>query len=106
MAPKWVRALGKAGSVGLTIAGKIIPQVAAVEALARSLPGLKGQAKQDAVIALVMESLEATEELTDKDLLNDADVQKAMRGVTDAVVALENIIAAKRAQQAAAAVEP
>ena len=73
-----------------------MPQIGVVETIAHTIPGLSGQAKQDAVIQLVMESLQASEELTDKDLLNDADVQKAMRGVSDAIVALENIIAAKR----------
>jgi hypothetical protein len=87
-------------NVGLMIAGAVIPGVGAVEQIAKTIPGMKGQQKQDAVVALVKSSLEAAEGISGKDLLNDADVLQATRAVIDATVALQNIIAAKRAAQA------
>lgn len=81
--------------VGLTIVGAVVPGVAAIEQIARTIPGLRGKAKQDAVVALVRESLAAAEGLKGKDLVDDADVEQATRGVIDAVVALQNLLARK-----------
>lgn len=88
-------------NIGLMIAGATIPGVAAVEQVAKAIPGLKGKQKQDAVFALVQSSLVAAEGISGKDLLDDADVAAATRGVIDATVALQNIIAAKHAQTGA-----
>ena len=87
---KWVR-------FGLNLAGAAIPGVAQVEAISRSLPSLKGKAKQDAVIELVKASVLATESATERDLLNDPEVEKAARGIVDAVVAFQNVVAKKAA---------
>jgi hypothetical protein len=92
--PSWLK---NVGSIGLKIAAAIIPGVAAIEEIARTLPGLHGKAKQDAVVVLVRSALLAAESITEKDLLNDPDVEQATRGVIDAVVALDNLIEAKRA---------
>lgn len=94
MAPKWLKVVA---GIGFQVAKIIVPAVGTVEDIAKELPGLKGKAKQDAVMALVGAALAAAEDATNKDLLKDADVQSATRGVIDAVVALENIIAAKKA---------
>lgn len=83
--------------VGSTVLDQIIPGVAVVEAIARRLGGLHGAQKQDAVVELVKAALETAHGVTGKELANDADVEKATRGVIDAVVALHNITAKKTA---------
>jgi len=97
MAPKWLKGLGK---TGLAIAGALIPGVAAIEAVAEALPGLSGKQKQDAVVELVKSALLASEGVSEKDLLDDAEVEKAARAVVDATVALMNIVEKKKAQLA------
>ena len=87
---KWVK-------FGLSVAGAAIPGVAQVEAIAKNLPGLKGKAKQDAVVELVKASVLASESIADKDLLNDPEVEKATRGIVDAVVAFQSVLAKKQA---------
>jgi hypothetical protein len=79
--------------VGATIAGSVVPGVAMVEQIATALGGLKGRQKQDAVVALVNNTLLAVEGVSAKDLANDADVEAATRAVIDAVVALQTVIA-------------
>lgn len=86
---------GAALRIGLSALNTIIPGVSTVEAIARQIPGLKGKQKQDAVVELVRQTLATSEGFTGSDLADDADVEKATRGVIDAVVALHNIIAAK-----------
>ena len=83
---KWVK-------FAVNIASAAIPGVAQIESIARALPGLKGKAKQDAVVELVKASILASESVADKDLLNDPEVEKSTRGIVDAVVAFQNVIA-------------
>lgn len=90
---------GAALRIGLLALNTIVPGVSQVEAIARAIPGLKGKQKQDAVAELVRQALMTTEGVTGRDLADDADVDKATRGVIDAVVALHNIISAKAAAQ-------
>ena len=93
---------GKTIGLGaLDIVGQLIPAVGAVESIAKTLPGLKGSAKQDAAIELVKDSLAAAETITGRDLLNDAEVEAATRDVVDAVVRLHNIVEAAKAAKAA-----
>ena len=84
--PKWLKFAND-------VAKAIVPGVAQVEAIAATIPTLKGAQKQDAVVQLVKASLMAVEGVTEKDLLNDPDVENATRGVIDAVVALQNVLA-------------
>lgn len=84
------------GRIGLAIAGAIVPGVGQIEAIIKALPGLKGPQKQDALVQLVKHSLETAEGLTDKDLLDDAEVEAATRAVIDAVVHLDNVVELKR----------
>lgn len=88
---------GRILKVGSAVAGAIFPGISVVEQIASSIPALKGQAKQDAVIELVKATLETAESNAARDLLDDAEVEKAARGVIDAYVALQNILAQKRA---------
>jgi hypothetical protein len=85
------------GLIGLQIAGAVVPSVHQVEVAFQDVKGAKGSDKQQAALNLVMASLASVEQFTNKDLLQDADVAMATKGVIDAVVALQNIIAAKHA---------
>ena len=86
--------------VGLTVVGAVVPGVSAIERIATAFPGMRGKAKQDAVVEIVKASLQASESVAGRDLANDADVEAATRGVIDAVVALQNIVARKAASPA------
>jgi len=89
--------------ITLHIIEGIVPQVGQIEAIVKQVPQLKdltGADKKAAVLSIISGSLQAAEGLADKDLLNDADVLAAAGGVVDAVVALQNIIAAKKAEKA------
>src|SRR5262245_9295262 len=92
---------GTALRIGLLALNTIVPGVSQIETSARAIPGFKGKQKQDAVAELVRQALATSEGMAGRDLVDDADVDKATRGVIDAVVALHNIIAAKTAQPSA-----
>ena len=83
--PRWLKTT-------IAIAGAVVPGVAQVEQIARTLPSLRGQQKQDAVVELVKASLLAAEGVTDKDLLDDPAVADATRRVIDVVVALQAVV--------------
>ena len=70
----------------------VVPGVAQIESVAKAFPHLKGVDKQNAVVELVKASLNAAEFITDRDLLNDPEVEKATRAVIDAVVAFQNVV--------------
>jgi hypothetical protein len=88
--PKWA-------GVGLRIAGLVFPQIAAVEAAARAIGGLKGKQKQDAVVELFRASVEAAEGLAGKQIF-DAETEAATRTFIDAAVAYQNFLAEKQAR--------
>lgn len=69
--------------------------VAAVHAVERLVTGSRGSAKQDAAVDAVRAMLAAIEAGIDRNLLDDADVERAVRATIDAYVALQNIIARK-----------
>lgn len=56
----------------------------------------KGKYKQDAAVYMVRSILGVAEQGTNKDLLDDDDVESATRKVIDAVVALQNVISRKQ----------
>lgn len=87
-------------SVAVSMLDVIVPGVRSVEAIARTFPTLKGKDKQNAVVEMVKQALDITEGALGRDLANDADVEKATRGVVDAVVGLHNIVAEKVKQAA------
>lgn len=91
------------GRFAVGIIDAVVPGVAAVEALAESIPGMKGKTKQDAVVALVTNALKVAEDVSARDLANDPEVETATRAVIDAVVAFNNIVAKKQAIVAASA---
>lgn len=55
----------------------------------------KGKYKQDAAVYMVKATLGLVETGAGRDLLNDADVEKATREVIDAIVALNNLVTKK-----------
>lgn len=71
--------------------------VAAVQSVESLLSDKKGKAKQDAAVDMVGTLLPLVESYVGKDLLKDGEVQKAVRAAIDAVVALQNVVAAVRA---------
>ena len=76
----------------LSIAGTLFPQIGRVEALAKSMPDLKGAAKENAAIALMLEAVSMGESLLSKDVVNNQEVERAVRGLIQAVIALQNIL--------------
>jgi len=76
----------------VTGAFKLIPLVlTAVEAVER-FAGKKGKEKQDAAVDLVGRLVPLIEDQIDKEVVDEAEVQDALRKVIDAVVALMNVI--------------
>jgi hypothetical protein len=81
---------------GLSIASVVVPQINVIEQLAKSVPSLRGKAKEDAVVTLSEEILSTAEQAAGKDLLNDAGVQAATRSFIQSYVALQNVVARKQ----------
>lgn len=76
---------------------KIVPLiVAAVQAVESLLTNKHGKDKQDAALNMVKSLLPLIEEFVGKDLLDDAQVQVAVRSAIDAIVALQNTVEAVR----------
>jgi hypothetical protein len=87
--------------IGGAIVGAIVPGVATLENAAWTVGGMKGREKQDAVVKMALAALGVTNTVAGRELAQDADVEKATRGVIDAVVALNTILAKKAAAAAA-----
>ena len=76
---------------------KLVPViVAAVQAVETLLTNKKGKEKQDAAVDMVRTLLPLVEGYVGQDLLDDAQVQLAVRAAIDAVVALQNTVDAVR----------
>lgn len=76
-------------SLGLKLAPLVVQAVHSVETLIQA----KGRAKQDAALGLVADGVKLLETGIDHDVLNDEDVQAALRASIDAYVALQNAVA-------------
>jgi hypothetical protein len=86
------------GKLALGIVSAVVPAVGQVEGAILALKGAHtGEEKQAAVLELVKGAVSATEQISDKDLLNDPEVEAATKAVIDTVVALQNILAKKGA---------
>jgi len=81
--------VGKWTAQGLAL----VPMIGQVIALVEALKTLKGSQKQDAAVDLMRAILQAGEEATGRDLLNNEEVEKAVRAAIDAIVALQNVLA-------------
>lgn len=86
-------------TVGLKLLPLIVSAVNAVERIVKG--GAHGKDKQDAAVDLVTTMVESIEGLVNKDLLDDAQVQVALRATIDAIVAMQNAMAAARATRTA-----
>lgn len=83
--------------IGAAIVGTIVPGVVEVEDAAWKLGTLHGNEKQDAVVQMVRRALAVANTVTERQLAEDPDVERATRGVIDAVVALHKITATRAA---------
>lgn len=85
---------------------RLVPLIfAAVSAVEKLAGARKGKDKQDAAVALVGDLLPIVEGAIGRDVVDDAQVQDAMRTTIDAIVALLNAtrtVGARRAVVAAA----
>lgn len=80
----------------LTIGMKLLPFIVEAISWVEKFITAKGKYKQDAAVYLVKSILGIAEQGTNRDLLNDDEVEEATRKVIDAVVSLNNIIASKQ----------
>jgi hypothetical protein len=82
----------------LNVGLKLLPYVlSCVQAVEGFLTGPKrGEEKENAAVGMVHAILQTVEAGIDRDLLNDADVNRAVREIMQAIVALENVVASKR----------
>lgn len=90
-------------NVTKAIVETMVPEIAAAEDVVHEVIDLKsksGEAKQAAVLEAVKKSVAVAEGLSNKDLLNDPEVEKATKGAIDAVVALQNVLVKKAAAAA------
>lgn len=89
---------GKVFGGALKLLPLVIQAVGAVERLAT---GAKGKAKEDAAVDLVRDFLPLLEGAINRDVVDDAQVQAALRSAIQAIVALANVardVQAKRAE--------
>lgn len=84
---------------------KMVPLIiTAVTAVEKLVTDKKGDAKKEAAVDMVRTLLPLIEGTIGKDLLDDTQVQTAVRNAIDAIVALENTVdAVKKAKLAPAA---
>lgn len=83
----------------LSLGLRLMPYViTAIEGVEKLLGGKKGAEKQDAAVDILRTSLEALEAGLGKDLLDDAEANAAFRELIAAYVAVQNVIAKKKAQ--------
>ena len=72
--------------IGHSIAVAMVPQIAAIENLAKQIPSLKGVQKATPVMEMSIQAMLEAEGLTDKDFVNDAKFQMGVRMMNDGLV--------------------
>lgn len=88
----------------VTSALKLFPLIiTAVSAIERIASAKKGTEKQDEAIAMVGDLVPLIEGGIGRDVVDEADVQIAIRKVIDAVVALQNVVRDVMARRASMA---
>lgn len=80
----------------ITLGMKLLPFIVEAVQWVEKFVTEKGKYKQDAAVYMVKSILGIAEQGTNKDLLNDDDVETATRAVIDAVVKLNNIVTAAK----------
>jgi len=89
----------------ITLGTKLFPLIImAVQAVEKLLTAKHGKDKQDAAVDLVGVWLTTLEAGLNKDLLDNAEVQAAMRKLIDAYVAWQNVLAKTQAAPEGSAV--
>jgi hypothetical protein len=76
----------------INIGMKLLPYIVEAVKWVEQFITTKGKYKQDAAVYMVKSILGVAEVGTDRDLLDDDDVEQATRDVIDAVVSLQNVI--------------
>ena len=84
---KWI-------NLGIILLPFIVSCVQAVEGFLTG--SQRGEEKENAAVGMVHAILQTIEAGIDKDLLNDEDVNRAVRTCMQAFVALENVVASKQ----------
>ena len=84
---KWI-------NIGIKLLPFIVSCVQAVEGFLTG--SQRGEEKENAAVGMVHAILQTIEAGIDKDLLNDEDVNRAVRTCMQAFVALENVVASKQ----------
>jgi|TARA_R110000824_G_scaffold53800_2_gene148614 hypothetical protein len=80
----------------LSIGLKVLPYIVEAVSWVEKFITARGKPKQDAAVEMIKKMLGLAEAGTNKDLLNDDEVEAATRKVIDAVVALQNLITKKK----------
>jgi hypothetical protein len=81
----------------ITVGLKLLPLIVEAVNWVERFVTRKGKEKQDAAIQICVSMLGIAEAAIEKDIFEDSEVEAAARKTIDAVVALQNIIAKKRA---------
>tara|TARA_R110000824_G_scaffold167181_9_gene344003 strand:- start:3375 stop:3650 length:276 start_codon:yes stop_codon:yes gene_type:complete len=81
-------------NIGIKLLPFILSCVQAVEGFIKG--SQRGEEKENAAVGMVHAILQTIEAGVDRDLLNDDDVNRAVRKCMQAFVALENVIASKQ----------
>lgn len=79
-------------TLGAKIAGVVVPQIGLVETLAGALPSLHGTAKEDTAVQLAKIAVNDANFTAGKTLLNDPEVEAAVRALIQSYVSLQNVI--------------
>jgi hypothetical protein len=83
--------------IGAAIVNQVVPGVAVAEQLAWQFGTMRGADKADAVVTMANNVLLALQSATGKQLADNARVDKAIRAVVSAIVALHQVIAEETA---------
>jgi hypothetical protein len=83
----------------LGIAWRILPLIGGIVLAIEQVKTLRGEARLQAAKAALMMALQASEAGVDRDLLDDAEVQKGLDGIINAAVAFENAYANAKAKR-------
>lgn len=83
--------------IGEKIGTTLFPQIAAVDALARTIGSLHGPQKAEAVIQTSIESILATEEILGKDFVDDAKFRRGLQMINDGAVLVKQAIEERQA---------
>lgn len=85
--------VGKWASIGIGF----MPYINQAMAIVEMISTVKGEVKRSQAVDLVKYLITTSENVSGRDLVNDAEVIKAMEALMDAIVAFQNLLAKKSA---------